>query len=82
TQADGSVETYAYDEDDRLLSRQTWQPKYQKSEVYTDGKTPEKLTALLEGINLEGYELAHEVSYTYTKKTGQLIKTVNSRSSR
>ncbi|MBN6065374.1 hypothetical protein HYE66_02725, partial [Aggregatibacter actinomycetemcomitans] len=40
-------------------------------------KTPKKPTALLDGINPEGYELAHEVSYTYTKKTGQLTKTVN-----
>nr|WP_277395800.1 RHS repeat-associated core domain-containing protein [Aggregatibacter actinomycetemcomitans] len=77
TQADGSVETYAYDEEDKLLSRQTWQPKYQKGEVNTNGKTPEKPTALLDSINLEGYELAHEVSYTYTKKTGQLTKTIN-----
>ena len=76
-QADGGVETYVYDENDRLLSYQTWQPKYQKGEVKAGGKTPEKLTALLEDINLEGYELAHQVSYSYTKKTGQLEKTIN-----
>ena len=28
-------------------------------------------------INLEGYELAHQVRYTYTNKTGQLSQTIN-----
>ena len=77
TQADGSVESYVSDENGRLLSRQTWQSKYQKNDVKTIGKTPEKLTALLDDINLEGYELAHQVRYTYTNKTGQLSQTIN-----
>ena len=50
------------------VSRQTRQPKYQKSKVKTGGKTPEKLTALLDGVNLERYELAHEVSQAYLPK--------------
>ncbi|WP_162616798.1 hypothetical protein [Aggregatibacter kilianii] len=71
------METYAYDVEDKLLSCQTWLPKYQKNKVQIIGKTPEKLTALLDDINLEGYGLAHQMSYSYTKKTGQLSKTVN-----
>ena len=90
TQADGSIETYVYDEEDKLLSRQIWQAKKQTVDATADTvesqdkKTPQKPTALFaskDGINgiaiPEGYELAHEVGYTYTKKTGQLEKTVN-----
>ena len=65
------------DDNDRLLSRQTWQPKYQKNGVKAIGKILEKLTALLDDINLEGYKLAHQVCYTYTNKTGQLSHTIN-----
>ncbi|WP_162616819.1 RHS repeat protein [Aggregatibacter kilianii] len=90
TQADGSIETYSYDEEDKLLSRQTWQVKKTKVDIKVDTtgkpekKTLQKLTALFaptDGVNgiaiPEGYALAHEVSYAYTKKTGQLSKTVN-----
>ena len=65
------------DDNDRLLSRQTWQPRYQKNGVKAIGKILEKLTALLDDINLEGYKLAHQVCYTYTNKTGQLSHTIN-----
>ena len=58
TQADGHIETYAYDIEDKLLTRNTWQP-------------------VLQGNDICRYELAHQVRYAYTNKTGQLSQTIN-----
>ncbi|WP_239496827.1 RHS repeat-associated core domain-containing protein [Aggregatibacter kilianii] len=89
-QADGSIETYSYDEEDKLLSRQTWQVKKPKAGTQADTtensteedkKTSQKTTALLSdkttNLNPEDFTLVHQVSYSYTKKTGQLTKTIN-----
>ena len=49
-----------------------------KERVKAIGKILEKLTALLDDINLEGYKLAHQVMlYLHEIKTGQLSHTIN-----